>query len=63
MNRNICKTALLNGGSLNPLILPNNPNGTGTCNPSLIKTKDKTYVVIRYLYRLYAKAYLIDLQC
>lgn len=54
MNRNICKTALLNGGSLNPLILPNNPNGTGTCNPSIIKTKDKTYVVIRHVqYALY----------
>ena len=54
MNRNICKTALLNGGSINPLILPDNPNGTGTCNPSIIKIKDKTYVVIRHVqYALY----------
>ena len=54
MNRNICKTSLLNGGTLNPLILPNNPNGTGTCNPSIIQTKDKTYVVIRHVqYALY----------
>ena len=54
MNRNICKTALLNGGSISPLILPDNPNGTGTCNPSIIKIKDKTYVVIRHVqYALY----------
>ncbi len=45
---------MLNGGSLNPLILPDNPNGTGTCNPSIIKIKDKTYVVIRHVqYALY----------
>ena len=54
MNRNICKTALLNGGSISPLILPDNPNGTGTCNPSIIKIKDKTYVIIRHVqYALY----------
>lgn len=54
MNRNICKTSLLNGGTLNPLILPQNPNGTGTCNPSIIKIDNKVYVVIRHVqYALY----------
>ena len=54
MNRNICKTTLLNGGSISPLILPDNPNGTGTCNPSIIKVKDKIYVVVRHVqYALY----------
>ena len=58
MNNNLCKTSILNGGKVHPLIIPNNSifntNGTGLTNPSIIKIGDKFVVNIRHVqYALY----------
>lgn len=52
---NFCKIALLNGGSLQPLILPHEiTNGQGLCNPSVIVKDNEIYVNIRGVeYSLY----------
>ena len=42
MNNNICKTALLRGGEVIPLIIPTEfSKGTGLTNPSILKTNGK----------------------
>ena len=55
MNNNLCKTALLRGGKISPLIIPTEfSNGTGLTNPSIIKINGKLIVNIRQVgYSLY----------
>ena len=55
MNNNICKTALLRGGKISPLIIPTEfSNGTGLTNPSIIKINGKFIINIRQVgYSLY----------
>jgi len=59
MNKNICKSAILRGGSVTPLIIPNEiTDGLGLMNPSIIKVKDKILMVIRWVgYSLYHSEY------
>jgi len=50
MNKNICKSALLRGGSVTPLIIPTEiTGGLGLMNPSIIKVKDKIHMIIRWV--------------
>ena len=55
MNKNICKTAILRGGSVTELIIPSDiSKGLGLMNPSIIKVKDKIYMIMRWVgYTLY----------
>ena len=55
MNKNICKLALQKGGSVTPLIIPTEKTeGLGLMNPSILKIKNKIYVVMRWVgYSLY----------
>ena len=55
MNNNICKTALLRGGVVVPLIIPTEfSNGTGLSNPSILKINGKLILNIRQVgYALY----------
>ena len=55
MNNNICKTALLRGGEVIPLIIPTEfSKGTGLTNPSILKTNGKLLLNIRQVgYALY----------
>jgi tetratricopeptide (TPR) repeat protein len=55
MNNNICKTALLRGGKISPLIIPTEfSNGTGLTNPSILKINGKLILNIRQVgYSLY----------
>lgn len=55
MNNNICKTALLRGGEVVPLIIPTEySKGTGLTNPSILKTNGKLLLNIRQVgYALY----------
>ena len=47
MNNNICKTALLRGGEVVPLIIPTEySKGTGLTNPSILKTNGK--ITLKY---------------
>jgi len=55
MNNNICKSALRLGGSIYPLVIPNDlTNGTGLTNPSILKVNGKLMLNIRHVqYSLY----------
>lgn len=59
MNKNICKSALLRGGSVTPLIIPTEiTGGLGLMNPSIIKVKDKIHMIMRWVgYSLYHSEY------
>ena len=53
--KNLAKKAIQSGGSIHPLIIPNNEtNGTGLCNPSVYVDKDNIIVNVRHVdYLLY----------
>ena len=55
MNNNICKTALLRGGEIAPLVIPKEFTlGTGLTNPSILKVDGKLMLNIRHVqYSLY----------
>ena len=55
MNNNICKSAILNGGRVSSLIIPNSlSEGLGLTNPSILKIDDKLILNIRHVqYVLY----------
>ena len=55
MNNNICKTALLRGGKISPIIIPTElSKGTGLTNPSILKINGKLILNIRQVgYSLY----------
>ena len=59
MNKNICKSAILKGGSVTPLIIPSKiTKGLGLMNPSILKVKDKIHMIIRWVgYSLYHSEY------
>jgi hypothetical protein len=55
MNKNICKSAILRGGKVTPLIIPSEfTDGLGLMNPTIIKYKDTYKVNVRWVqYALY----------
>jgi tetratricopeptide (TPR) repeat protein len=55
MNNNICKSAILNGGRISPLIIPHSlSGGLGLTNPSILKIDGKIMLNIRHVqYALY----------
>ena len=55
MNNNICKTSVINGGEISPLIIPKElTEGTGLTNPSILRVDGKLMLNIRHVqYALY----------